>query len=144
MAKLATCKDCGGQVSKSAKVCPHCGAKQKKSPWRVVGGTIFLFIGIILFAVAIAGNSDSVEKAAKEMTSENITMVEFNAIETGMTYDDVVKIIGSAGELTSQVDIGESAYKTEIYTWYGIVPGAYANVTFQGGKAIAKAQIGLT
>lgn len=144
MAKLVTCKDCGGQISKSAKVCPHCGAKPKKNPWRVAGGTILLFIGIFLFALAVTENSDSVEKTTKEMTVANITMNEFNAIETGMSYDDVVNIIGSNGELSSQVDIGDSAYKTEIYTWYGIVPGANANVTFQGGKVIAKAQIGLT
>lgn len=144
MANIVICKDCGGQVSKSAKFCPHCGAKRKKSPWRVAVGTILLFVGIILFAVAIAGNGDSVQRVANEITLDNITMAEFEAVETGMTYDEVVEIIGSTGELTSQVDIGASTYKTEIYTWYGVMPGANANVTFQGGKVIAKAQIGLS
>ena len=29
--KLTTCKACGEQVAKTAKTCPHCGAKIKKS-----------------------------------------------------------------------------------------------------------------
>lgn len=144
MSKLVTCKDCGAQISKSAKVCPHCGAKRKPNGWRVFWGTILLFVGIFIFAAAIAGNSDSVETAAKEITSDLMTSEKFNAIETGMTYDEVVNIVGSEGELSSQVDIGGDEYKTEIYVWYGVVPGSNANVTFQGGKVVAKAELGLS
>ena len=27
--KMKNCKACGQEIAKSAKVCPHCGAKQK-------------------------------------------------------------------------------------------------------------------
>lgn len=30
MAKLVKCKTCGAQIAKSARTCPHCGAKRKK------------------------------------------------------------------------------------------------------------------
>lgn len=139
MSKLVTCKDCGAQISKSAKVCPQCGAKRKPGGWRVFFGIILLFVGISIFVGAIGGNNSSVENATQGITSE-----KFNAIESGMTYNEVVNIVGSDGELSSQVDIGGDEYKTEIYVWYGAVPGSNANVTFQGGKVVAKAQLGLS
>lgn len=139
MSKLVTCKDCGAQISKSAKVCPHCGAKRKPSGWRVFWGTILLFVGIFIFVGAIGGNGGSAKSEVQGITAE-----KFNAIETGMTYDEVVNIISSEGELSSQVDIGGDEYKTEIYVWYGAVTGSNANVTFQGGKVVAKAQLGLS
>ncbi len=75
----------------------------------------------------------------------SISLEEFNKIETGMTYDEVCGIIGGEGTLGSSVDIGVGdEYKTEIYQWTGDGSiGANANVTFQGGKVISKAQIGL-
>lgn len=139
MTKLVICKDCGAQISKSAKVCPQCGAKRKPSGWRVFFGIILLFVGISIFVGAIGGNSGSAKNEEQGITAE-----KFNAIESGMTYDEVVNIVGSDGELSSQVDIGGDEYKTEIYVWYGVVPGSNANVTFQGGKVVAKAQIGLS
>lgn len=30
MGNLINCKDCGKEISKKAKTCPHCGAKVKK------------------------------------------------------------------------------------------------------------------
>mgnify|MGYP004662614665 FL=1 len=139
MSKLVTCKDCGAQISKSAKVCPQCGAKRKPSGWRVFFGIIMLFVGISIFVGAIGGNDGSAKSEVQGITAE-----KFNAIESGMTYDEVVNIVGSDGELLSQADIGDDEYKTEIYVWYGIVPGSNANVTFQGGKVAAKAQFGLS
>lgn len=139
MTKLVTCKDCGAQISKSAKVCPHCGAKRKPSGWRVFFGIILLFVGISIFVGAIGGNSGSAKNEEQGITAE-----KFNAIASGMTYDEVVNIVGSDGELSSQVDIGDDEYKTEIYVWYGAVTGSNANVTFQGGKVVAKAQLGLS
>ncbi|MBO4694217.1 MAG: DUF3862 domain-containing protein [Clostridia bacterium] len=73
-----------------------------------------------------------------------ISRDEFEKIETGMTYDEVCEIVGGEGTLGSNVDIGDEEYKTEIYQWSGEgTVGANANVTFQGGKVVSKAQIGL-
>ncbi len=75
----------------------------------------------------------------------SISLEEFNKIETGMTYEEVCNIVGGEGSLGSSVDIGVGQeYKSEIYQWTGDGSiGANANVTFQGGKVISKAQIGL-
>ena len=58
------------------------------------------------------------------------------------SYDEVKEIVGSAGEVTSQVEL--NGLKMTIITWYGDgVAGSNANVTFTNDKVTAKAQIGL-
>jgi len=71
-----------------------------------------------------------------------ITLAEFNSINTGMTYTEVCDIIGSSGELS--VESSAAGITTKIYKWEGSGSlGANANVTFQGGKVVMKAQAGL-
>ncbi len=74
-----------------------------------------------------------------------ISLAEFNQIATGMTYQEVTDIIGSAGEVTSEVDIFDDyEYFTQVRTWDGEGSiGANAVIEFQGGKVITKAQFGL-
>lgn len=59
MAKMVTCKACGKEIAKSAKVCPHCGAKQKK---HVVLGVALVLIGIIIIIVAFSGGGEQPHK----------------------------------------------------------------------------------
>lgn len=59
MAKMVKCKSCGQEIAKSAKVCPHCGAKQKK---HIVLGVVLVLIGIILLAVAFGGGGEEPHK----------------------------------------------------------------------------------
>lgn len=167
MNKLVKCKTCGSDIAKSAKVCPHCGAKRKNHK---ITGTVLVILGIILFANGISNfgtssdnrnqlppkdnNSYVSSDALKETTVDEqedqqnkstISKDEFNSISTGMTYDEVVEIIGSEGEVMSEVDLGMGEeFKTSMYFWEGEGSiGANANITFQGGKVTAKAQIGL-
>ena len=76
---------------------------------------------------------------------EKISLDEFNQIKNGMTYDEVVSIIGSKGELLSESDLGiGSEYVTTMWRWEGKGSiGANANVMFQDGKVVNKAQFGL-
>ena len=78
-------------------------------------------------------------------SDDSISLEEFNKIETGMSYKEVCDIVGGEGTLGSSVDAGiGNEYKTEIYQWTGDGSiGANANVTFQGGKVVSKAQLGL-
>ena len=41
------CKACGGEMAKSAKTCPHCGAKNKKMPIWLIALVVVLFIAIV-------------------------------------------------------------------------------------------------
>lgn len=49
MAKLVTCKACGNDVAKSAKVCPHCGAKTKRG----CGCGVVIAALLVIAAVAL-------------------------------------------------------------------------------------------
>lgn len=71
-----------------------------------------------------------------------ITLDEYNKIQNNMSYMEVVDIIGSLG--TQQASAGDGAYATFIYNWDGNgTIGSNASITFQNGKVIAKAQVGL-
>lgn len=48
---LHPCKECGQQISSDAKVCPHCGKKQRGSSG--VGWLLLAIIGVIVFFNAI-------------------------------------------------------------------------------------------
>lgn len=102
---------------------------------------------IIVTASSQSSNTKTIEPSSTVTTKndEKITLEEFNQIKTGMTYDEVVKIIGGEGVVLSESNIGNSEqYHTIIYKWEGKGSiGANANITIQGGKVISKAQAGL-
>ena len=54
--KMCTCKACGQQIAKSAKTCPHCGAKNKKGNPILVG--ILCFVLLIIIVGAAGGNDE--------------------------------------------------------------------------------------
>lgn len=76
-------------------------------------------------------------KNGKEMT-----LKEFGEIESGMTYEQVIAIIGSEGTVLSEVGKKGEKLHTVMYKWDGSGFGS-ANATFQDGKLLSKAQIGL-
>lgn len=77
------------------------------------------------------------------VVDNTMTLDKFNSIRIGMTYRQVVKIIGADGQLGSVVDIGPPEYKTELYHWYAANGIGNATITFQNGKVISMAQAGL-
>ncbi len=82
--------------------------------------------------------------AEKANNPPTITLEEFNQIKNGMTYEDVVEIIGGEGTLLSESGSKNSEYYTVMYSWEGTGSiGANANCMFQGGFLISKAQFGL-
>lgn len=53
--KMVECKSCGAQIAKSAKTCPHCGARNKRHK---VLGIVLAFLGVCLIVGAIGGESE--------------------------------------------------------------------------------------
>lgn len=47
---MKTCKDCGTEVSKSAKTCPKCGKKLSHTGLNIILGIIVIIIGICAIA----------------------------------------------------------------------------------------------
>jgi hypothetical protein len=69
-----------------------------------------------------------------------LTMANYLRLETGMSYEQASEILGGAGEELTRVELG--GVTTVMYSWKRWT-GANTNATFQDGKLIAKAQLGL-
>lgn len=143
---LKICKECGSEVS-SKGVCPKCGKDQRNF---FVKHKVITFILIVIVVGAIVGASGGGNKNTNTTQTgtsaiqkqEKLNLEKFNQIETGMTYEKVVEIIGEEGTVLSESEIAN--IKTIIYSWYGEGSiGANANITFQNGKVTSKAQFGL-
>ena len=70
--KMTTCKACGQEIAKSAKACPHCGAKNKKpifKKWWFWAIVVVLIISIGKSVDSTTNNNenknDKVEEPAK-------------------------------------------------------------------------------
>lgn len=91
----------------------------------------------------ISNSSDT----SANVTSENnptITKAEFDQIKSGMTYEQVSKIIGGPGELLSESGSKGNQFYTVMYMYDGEGElGANANFMFQADKLQNKAQMGL-
>lgn len=74
----------------------------------------------------------------------SITKGDFDKMQNGMTYEQVVQAIGVEGELMSESGQKGDQYYTVMYEWKGSGDlGANANAMFQGNKLQSKAQFGL-
>lgn len=145
---LKICKECGAEVS-SKGVCPKCGKDQRNF---FVKHKVITFILVVIILGVVVGMNGSENKnnnnnsiltsTTAEQKQEKLNLEKFNKIQTGMTYQQVVDIIGEDGTVLSESEIAN--IKTTIYSWYGEGSiGANANVTFQNGKVTSKAQFGL-
>jgi hypothetical protein len=75
---------------------------------------------------------------------DKLTLENFYRIKDGMTYAEVKEIIGPASEEIASSNIGQGTQfevKTVMLTWNRFL--ASANITFQNGRVVAKAQMGL-
>ncbi|WP_324658948.1 DUF3862 domain-containing protein [Bacillus cereus] len=82
------------------------------------------------------------EKTNTSSNEKTMTKAEFEQIQNDMSYEEVVKIIGSEGELQSESTVGD--YTSKLYMWEGEGGlGANANITFSNNKLQAKSQFGL-
>ena len=91
--KMINCKTCGNEIAKSAKVCPHCGAKQKK---HTIWGVFLVIFGIILISSAIGGNNsenttvngDTTSIPVKDDIPQEANPIEISAHDLWMAYDE--------------------------------------------------------
>ena len=67
--KMTTCKHCGAEIAASAKVCPHCGGKNKppiyKRWWFIV-----IIVLIVLSAIGGSGSSSDSSASSSKATSK--------------------------------------------------------------------------
>lgn len=77
MSKLVKCKTCSADIAKSAKVCPHCGAKNRKR--NPILGMVFLIFGILLLVAAFSGGDDSPSPSSDELVTKSETEISSNS-----------------------------------------------------------------
>ena len=109
----------------------------------MVGGLVVVsIVSLLALGLFFASDVDDSITPAGRDNGVSMTLAEFDRIENGMTLKQVEAIVGGPGALMSSAGTGE--LKSEIYTWDDSGSfGANANVSFQGGKVLAKAQFGL-
>ncbi len=76
-------------------------------------------------------------------STAGVTMANYNRLQTGMTYAEVVKILGSEGKRESVMEAG--GIKIEMYKWAGAEDGSDARLDafFKNGKLDKKSQFAL-
>ncbi|MDP8263688.1 MAG: DUF3862 domain-containing protein [Candidatus Ancaeobacter aquaticus] len=151
---MKKCKECGKEVSSKAEACPNCGAVLKKKTGcltYIVAGLLLLFlIGVIFSIMEESTTSSSKPKAGLKLPSlgkQIVTYDEYKQIKNGMSYRQVVKIIGAEGEEISsnKMDGVPGVMKSLVTVMYQWVNnnGSNMNAMFQNDKLIQKAQLGL-
>ena len=86
-------------------------------------------------------NTKNISESFNETQNVRVTLAEYNKINDGMTYDDVVEIFG--GKETSSSESEIAGIKSQIMTWNGNGTFSIATIGFTDGKVSSKSQTGL-
>ena len=136
--KMVSCRTCGADIAKSAKVCPSCGAKNKKPIYK----RWWLWVLVVLLVIGMFGGSGDGEQVEASAPSQNdpkptapveptpepvIEYTEYtvkqlvddlrsNALKAEQTYQDQyveltgeLQVIDSDGKYISLIPNGEFA-----------------------------------
>lgn len=118
-------------------------------------GLLFTLLGCgtIIAAKGTPDSASSVRIAPQApLTSKNepdMSMDEFNEIKNGMTYEQVIAIVGSPGEIIFEEGNPRDQFYTITYQFKGekefikMFSSAYAQLMFKSGKLITKSQTGI-
>jgi outer membrane protein assembly factor BamE (lipoprotein component of BamABCDE complex) len=124
-----------------------------------LGFVALIVLGIIVSA--LSSGDDSGEKATSDPKTEEtakgesktkeksadkegvLTEEKFEKIKDGMTYEEVVEIVGSEGSLMSETGEKGTDFHTVMYEFDTDGFLSNATMTFQGGKLMNKAQFGM-
>ena len=135
MSKMMTCRTCGANIAKSAKTCPHCGAKRKK---HTVLGTILTVLGVLLIIGALGGNPDNAGSSGSAAESNAAKADDIFYAESGgklALEQEPVIVNGQYGNLSVDGAIVNEA-GTDL-TYVQITFALYDSEGAQVGSAVA-------
>lgn len=92
MSKMIKCKTCGNEIASSAKICPSCGAKNKKPIYK----KWWVWVLAVIVLAGIAGGAGNDESSNGKNESNSTTEVkEFYAVGEEVKLGDNVLIVNS-------------------------------------------------
>ena len=105
-----------------------------------IGGCGCLMLCIVGCLVMVGTGVEGVKQKMEQ--SQTQTKAAFDSIQMGMTYEEVVGLVGEPTETSSDSEIAD--IRTTMYTWQVKDSlGANFNVMIQNGQVVNKAQFGL-
>jgi len=121
----------------------HVWKKRTRGRVLLIYGIAF-FISLILFDAIPSRIGLKKEKKEKQNVLQpkrkkrsnclGVTKADFKTIKNGLTYKEVVEILGKEGEEMSR--IGDGEFETGIYMWKTGFIGTNMNITFQNGRVM--------
>lgn len=100
--KLIKCKSCGADIARSAKTCPHCGAKNKK---KTALGIILVIVGVLLISAAFGGVEDKPQKvkngsqsSGNSVTETTVTKNEEFTVGDAVVMNDITVTLVNVSE----------------------------------------------
>jgi hypothetical protein len=146
------CSYCAEFVKREATVCKHCGKDLPPTTdvsavamdsslsrgMSQIAKAVFVVVGsfVAICVVALVGLNGT----ANGLFRPTVTMAEFERLETGIDYEEAVRIIGAPGEEISRSELLGTS--TVMYSWKN-AGMSNMNAMFQNDRLITKAQFGL-
>lgn len=136
---MITCKECGKEISSSAKVCPNCGKQLKPSDARIIIGCILILIGIPTFFSGIWNmtNSETNKTQSTFFSFSNniVTKENYEKIKEGMIEQEVKSILGEPSQ-SSQMENEQLKAKIKLKRYQS--GNKIINIYFNDGKVYMK------
>ena len=153
---LIACPGCRRPLSKHADRCPSCGHPIKRGflgkagAERAVNVTVLVIVIIAILSYMQSGGDSSSNRGSRESNfriKPVVTMAEYRQIRNGMSYQQVVQVIGQTGEEVSRNHMDGvpglmNSIETVMYQWVN-PGGSNMNALFQNNKLVQKTQFDL-
>lgn len=124
--EMTKCKTCGEEIAKSAKICPKCGAKNKKPIYKKWWFYVLITIAAIIIIASVSGGNKNnshtdipsttssvvVDNNSNVNPSENIEYTSYNVTELFDILSDnamkAQKLEGTYVEITGYLNVIDS------------------------------------
>lgn len=109
MGKIINCHTCKQEIAAEAKVCPHCGAKNKKGGGCCSGVLLIVLFLVIIAAIAANKTAKSIPEKNAESSSSAISEEIFAEIKKDPSVEKV-EITGSKIKVIYKKDLPEMCF----------------------------------